>query len=107
MLKNLRSTKAILLRLNSRLFSRQVFPASLPGVSAGYCQRALADKSGMIITRMGKHNRPVMVIVLGTPCVIPPRNSNITSFLSTLNHIIYFLFPCIIVLLFNKRTVHI
>jgi hypothetical protein len=31
--------------------SRQVPPASLLGVSAGYCQRALVDESGMFRTQ--------------------------------------------------------
>jgi hypothetical protein len=35
---------------------RQVLPASLPDVCAGYFQRALADESGMITCQMGKHN---------------------------------------------------
>jgi hypothetical protein len=52
--------------------SRQVSPALILGVSAGYCQRALVDGTGMIRTQMGKHNRSVMVAVYGTPCVIPP-----------------------------------
>jgi len=58
------------------LISRQVYPASLPDVSAGYCQRALVDESGMIRTQMGTHNISEMVAVLGTPCAIPSRNSN-------------------------------
>jgi hypothetical protein len=33
--------------------SHQVSPALLPGVSAGYCQRALVDKSGMIKAEIG------------------------------------------------------
>jgi hypothetical protein len=45
-------------------------------MSAGYCQRALVDESGMIITRMGMHNRSEMVAVHRKPCAIPPRNSN-------------------------------
>jgi hypothetical protein len=36
--------------------SRQVSPASLPVVSAGYCQRAVMDESGIIRTQMGTHN---------------------------------------------------
>jgi hypothetical protein len=56
--------------------SHQVSLALLPGVSAGYYQRALVDESGMIRTQE-KHNRSVMVAVYGTPCAIPPRiNSN-------------------------------
>jgi hypothetical protein len=37
--------------------SRQVSPASLLGVFAGICQRALVDESGKIRTQMGTHNR--------------------------------------------------
>jgi hypothetical protein len=33
--------------------SCQVSPALLPNVYAGYCQRALVDESGMILTQMG------------------------------------------------------
>jgi hypothetical protein len=33
--------------------SRQVYTASLPGVSAGYCQRALVDELRMIKTQDG------------------------------------------------------
>jgi hypothetical protein len=32
--------------------SRQISSASVLGVSAGYCQRALVDESGMIGTRI-------------------------------------------------------
>jgi hypothetical protein len=35
--------------------------------------------SGMIRTHIEKHNEPVVVAVLGTPCVIPPRNNNRNS----------------------------
>jgi hypothetical protein len=48
-------------------------PTSLLGISARYCQIAVVDKSVMIRTKMGKHNKLVMVAVHGTPCVIPPR----------------------------------
>jgi len=41
----------------------QVSPASILGVSAGYCQTALVGESGIIRTQMGKHNRSVMVAV--------------------------------------------
>jgi hypothetical protein len=37
--------------------SRKVSADSLLGVSAGYCQRALVDKSGMITTQKGTRNR--------------------------------------------------
>jgi hypothetical protein len=56
--------------------SRQISAASHIGVSAGYCQRALVDESGMIITQMGTHNRSEIVAVHGTAYVIPPHNSN-------------------------------
>jgi hypothetical protein len=36
--------------------SHQVSPASLIGVSANNCQRALVDEPGMIIPQMGSHN---------------------------------------------------
>jgi hypothetical protein len=49
----------------------QVFPALLPDVSAGYCQGAVVDESGMIRTQVGVHNRSEMAAVLGTPCAIP------------------------------------
>jgi hypothetical protein len=52
-----------------------MFPASLLGVSAGYCQTAWVDESGMIRTKMGMHNRLQMVAVLKTPCKIPSINS--------------------------------
>jgi hypothetical protein len=55
--------------------SHQVSPALLSDVSSGYCQRALVDESGMIRTLDGE-NRTDMVAVHGTPCAIPPRNSN-------------------------------
>jgi hypothetical protein len=35
----------------------QVSPDLLLGVSAGICQTALVDESGIIRTQMGKHNR--------------------------------------------------
>jgi hypothetical protein len=34
-------------------------------------------ESGMIITQMETNKRSQMVAVNGTPCAIPPRNSNI------------------------------
>jgi hypothetical protein len=46
-------------------------------MSAGYCQRALVDESGIIRTQMGTHNRPVMVAVHGTHCEIPPLIASI------------------------------
>jgi hypothetical protein len=59
-------------RLNSRTFLAKFLPASLLGVSASNCQRALVGDSGMIITQMGKHIRSVMVAVYGIPWEIPP-----------------------------------
>jgi hypothetical protein len=59
--------------------SRQISPALRPDVSAGYCQRTLVDKSVMIRTQMIKRNETEMVVVLGKPCVIPPRNINSNS----------------------------
>jgi hypothetical protein len=61
------------------IISRQVSPALLPDVSAGYCQKALVDKSGMIRAQMRTHNRPVMVAVYGTPCVISPATLTVTA----------------------------
>jgi hypothetical protein len=55
--------------------SRQVSP-SLLGVSAGYCQRALVNEPGKIRTQVGRHDKSEIVAVCGTPCAIPPRNSN-------------------------------
>jgi hypothetical protein len=56
--------------------SRQVSPASLTDVFACNCKRALVDESGMSRTQIGRHNGSETVTVLGTPCVIPPHNSN-------------------------------
>jgi hypothetical protein len=42
---------------NLAAISRQVSPALLLDVSVGNCQTALVDKSGMITTQMGTHNR--------------------------------------------------
>jgi hypothetical protein len=60
------------LQANVKAISRQVSPASQLGASAGNYQTALVDESGMIGTQMGTHNRSEMVVVLGTPCAIPP-----------------------------------
>jgi hypothetical protein len=49
----------------------KISSALLVGVSAGYYQRALVDKSLMIRTQMGKHNRSEMITVYGAPCAIP------------------------------------
>jgi hypothetical protein len=45
--------KEILCRQNSRPFLPKFLPASLLGVSAGYCQRALVDESGIIRNQVG------------------------------------------------------
>jgi hypothetical protein len=58
--------------MQNSAISRQFFPASQLGVSVGYCQRLMVDKSGMIRTRMGKHNGSEMVAVYA----IPPRNTD-------------------------------
>jgi hypothetical protein len=53
--------------------SRQVSPASLPAVCAGYCHEVLVDESRMIITQMGKQNRSKMVALqryLFSPLVV-------------------------------------
>jgi hypothetical protein len=54
MLKNPTGVKEILLRQNSRPFLAKFLLIRYQ--IAGYCQRALVDKSGMIITQMGTHN---------------------------------------------------
>jgi predicted nucleic acid-binding Zn ribbon protein len=41
----------------NRHFFTKFLPALLLCVSAGICQRALVDKSGMITTQMGTHRR--------------------------------------------------
>jgi hypothetical protein len=51
---NSTSMKEIFLTKKSAAISRQVSPASLLYVSAGNCQRALVDESGMVIDRMGR-----------------------------------------------------
>jgi hypothetical protein len=50
---------------------RQVSPALLLRLSAGYCQRALVGKLGMTGSQMGKYKRQVMVAEYGTSCAIP------------------------------------
>jgi hypothetical protein len=54
----------------------KLLPASLLGVVAVYCQIALVDESGRIRTQTGTYCRSEIVAVHGTPCAIPPRNSN-------------------------------
>jgi hypothetical protein len=65
-------------RQNSRPFLAKLLLASLLSVSAGNCQRDLADESGMIGVQMGTHSRSNMVAVYGTPCCdnSPYCNSN-------------------------------
>jgi hypothetical protein len=57
MLKNSAVYERDILSAKFTAISRHVSPDSLLGVSAGICQRALLDESGMIRTHMGKHNR--------------------------------------------------
>jgi hypothetical protein len=57
LLRNPASMKVILHKKNSAAISPRIFPASLLYVSAGNCERALVDASGMIKTQMGTHNR--------------------------------------------------
>jgi hypothetical protein len=66
------SMKKILCRQNSAAISRQVPPVSLPvvDISAGNCQTALVDESGMI-TISG-------VAVRGSPCPPPRLTQGIT-----------------------------
>jgi hypothetical protein len=47
----------MLRRAKFTAISREVYPDLLVGVSAGICQRALADESGMIRTQKWTHNR--------------------------------------------------
>jgi hypothetical protein len=47
----------MLRRQNSAAITRQVSPDSILDVSAGICQRALMDETGMITTQMVTHNR--------------------------------------------------
>jgi hypothetical protein len=44
-------------RQNSLTFLAKFLPASLLGVSAGYCQGALVDESGIIRSEMGTRNK--------------------------------------------------
>jgi hypothetical protein len=81
MSKNPREYNIDTLSAKFAAISRQVFPALLPRVSAGYCQRLQADESGVIITQMWNHNTSVMVAMLGTPCALPLRNSSVVLML--------------------------
>jgi len=60
-------------RQNSLTFLAKFLSATLLGVSAGYCQRALVGESGIIIPEMGKHDRSVIVEVHGTHCALQPH----------------------------------
>jgi hypothetical protein len=53
---NIPAKYEILGQQNSRTFLAKFLLASLLGVSAGVCQRALMDESGMIRTHMGTHS---------------------------------------------------
>jgi hypothetical protein len=37
-------------------------------------------ESGVFRTQMGNHDRSEKVAVLGTPCTVPPRNSNVNAY---------------------------
>jgi hypothetical protein len=80
MLKNPTDVKEILHRQNSAANFLQISPASLPGVSASYCQGAVVGESGLIRIQMVKHNRSVMVAVcVGRLVRYHPLNSNSNS----------------------------
>jgi hypothetical protein len=49
--------REILRGQNARTFLSKYLPASLLSVSAGICQRALVDESGMIRIQVGTHSR--------------------------------------------------
>jgi hypothetical protein len=72
MLKNPVSMKEILHRHNTTTIFHQVSPALLLDISAGNCQRALVDVSGMVRTQMGMHNISEMVAVQVPPCAPTP-----------------------------------
>jgi hypothetical protein len=71
MLKNPTGMKRNTSKAKFMAISHQVSTALLPDVSAGYCQRALVNESGIVRTQMGMHKRSEMVTVHGMPCVIP------------------------------------
>jgi hypothetical protein len=54
-------------------------PASLLGVSAGYCQRPLIGELRMTRTQMGKRSRLVMITVYERPCAIALCISNVQN----------------------------
>jgi hypothetical protein len=74
LLKNAAGMKEILSRQNSQPFLTKFFLSYY--MSAGYCQRGLVYKSGMIRNQIGMHNTSEMVTEHETPCVIPSDNSN-------------------------------
>jgi hypothetical protein len=76
MLKNPTGMKRNTSKAKFMAISHQVSTALLPDVSAGYCQRALVNESGIVRTQMGMHKRSEMVTVHGMPCVIPLCDSN-------------------------------
>jgi hypothetical protein len=53
-------------------FRCQVSSASLIDVSAGNCQRAQVDESGMISSEMGRHNRSEIVV----GCLVHPPHKD-------------------------------
>jgi hypothetical protein len=55
--------KEILRRQNSAAISCHVFPALLLDVSAGICQTALANESGMNKNQMGVHSGSEIFVV--------------------------------------------
>jgi hypothetical protein len=72
MLKNFTTMEEILRRQNSVVISFQVSLVSLLYIYAGNCQRALVDKSRMIITQMGMYNRSQIAAVQGSSCAPVP-----------------------------------
>jgi hypothetical protein len=48
---------AALLSQHGDIFTAEISHASLLDISAGNCQRALVDETGMIINQMGMYNR--------------------------------------------------
>jgi hypothetical protein len=60
-------------------------PVLLLGVPAGYCRRDLVDKSGMLRSQMGNHNRLVMGAVHWKAYALPSRNNNGNSKIKLMN----------------------
>jgi hypothetical protein len=52
---------------------KDISPALLLGVLAGYCQSALVVESEIIRNQMRKHNRSLIVAMNGTTFAILPR----------------------------------